>query len=154
MLSPELRCLGLSGLVETRVSEAESPQRWRHRREQSVDEEPVDPAARRDLGARTGVTRSARWGEEGTHRYPPTRPRRTARGFGKRLPGSSTRRDTLRGVEAARVAGAIAASAVVVLCCSESAGFGVRACDDERGGFGPLRRQRWRGYAREIRSFL
>jgi hypothetical protein len=66
----------------------------------------------------------------------------------------SIRPGSLRGVEAARVAGASIASAVVVLCRSDSAGHGLRARDDERGGFGPLRRQRWRGHVREIRSFL
>jgi hypothetical protein len=85
-------------------------------------------------------------------------PRITTSPFGRRFrqtaSSSSVRRGALRGDEAARVVGASPASAEVVLYRSESAGHGFRARDDECGGFGPVRRQRWSGYVRKKCSFL
>ena len=74
---------------------------------------------------------------------PALRPRRSGKRFRQTASSSSIRCDVR--VVAARAAGAFAASAVVVPPRSDSAGYGIRARNAERGGFGPFQRQRWRG---------
>jgi hypothetical protein len=63
----EVKRFGSVGSGGAAVSEVRSPQRWQHPRERDIDEEPVEPATRHDLGACIGITRSARWGEFGVH---------------------------------------------------------------------------------------
>jgi hypothetical protein len=143
----------LSGLVEKRNPRRE-PATVATPARAGVDEESVDPVTRRDLDVRIEFTvrlRGARQGLIETCQWP----RRSARDVIRLTASSpSIRFGSLRGVGATRVAGASAASAAVVLCRSESAGHGFRARNDERGGFGPFRRQRRRGFVRESRSFL
>jgi len=132
-------------------SEVECERWWQHQRELDIGEESADPAARHDLGVRTGLTWSVARGEVGACRDRQL-PCRATGDLGKRLP---TRRSvTAFAPGRPRTVGASAASAGVVPLGSDTAGHGLRVRDDERGGFGPLRQRCRGGYVRENRSFL
>lgn len=152
--SPEVRCLGLSSRCGDSVSEPRRSQRWRHQREPTVDDEAGEPLTRlqtsvlapgspvRRRGSRDGLARDSQYGPTAWQEV-------LVDGF--RL---GERFGSLRGDGAARVAGASGASAPSVLSRSDSPGYGLRACDEALREFNPLRRQRWRGHVRKIRSFL
>jgi hypothetical protein len=146
--------LGLSSRCGDSASEPKRSQRWQHQRERVVDDEAGEPLTRPQasvLAPRSAVRhRGSREGLIETRIYDPT----VLQGVlvdGFRL---VERFGSLRGDGATWVAGASGASALSVLCRSDSAGYGLRARDCELRGFEPLRRQRWRGHVWEIRSFL